>query len=426
MKRAVIDYWRSLRRSSRDAKLFLVATTLVSFAVFSGIYPVLFNLYILRLGYGPDFVGLINSLNLLGYAIGCLPAGVLCQRCGVRRTLIWGMWSILIGYGLQPLAEVVPVVARDGWLVISGLVGNLGLALFLTASHPLMMRVTALDERNHVYSARSALSLAAGVVGGLVGGWLPPFFSGGSAAALAQAAPYSWGLLCGAALLVPGLFAVHRLDVRLDQKPCDETSVDRQATRGGPWAVGLVIGLLALVDLLVLSSEGAGRTFFNVYLDAGLAVPVERIGMMVAMAQLMAIPTVMAMPSLARHWGNGTLVLLNSLAMAAGVGVIALTRTWLGAAIGYVVLLAAAQARVSTSPVFQMSQVPVRAQPIMAAVAGVSLGLCWSLTSAAGGIAIQRYGYAPFFWAVAAVALAGTALFGGYMAWRRRDRDVLI
>ena len=45
------QYLRTIRHFNRDIHLYLFASGLVGFCLFSGIYSLLFNLYLLRLGY---------------------------------------------------------------------------------------------------------------------------------------------------------------------------------------------------------------------------------------------------------------------------------------------------------------------------------------------------------------------------------------
>ena len=68
-------------RFNRDVRLYLVTAGLVGFC-WIGIYLVLFNLYLLRLGYGPEFIGTVNAAGSLAYAVFSLPAGALGGRWG--------------------------------------------------------------------------------------------------------------------------------------------------------------------------------------------------------------------------------------------------------------------------------------------------------------------------------------------------------
>ena len=62
----MITYWRTLRKCSPNARLYLVSATMMGFTVFGGAYSLLRSLYLLRLGYGLAFIGLISAVALLG------------------------------------------------------------------------------------------------------------------------------------------------------------------------------------------------------------------------------------------------------------------------------------------------------------------------------------------------------------------------
>ena len=64
----VTTYIHTLRLFNRDVRLYLISAALIGFT-FLGIYAVLFNLYLLRLGYGPEFIGTVNGVSQLGFAL---------------------------------------------------------------------------------------------------------------------------------------------------------------------------------------------------------------------------------------------------------------------------------------------------------------------------------------------------------------------
>ena len=83
-------YLQAIRRFNRNTWLLLIAVATTGFG-YIGIYIMLFNLYLLRLGFGPDFVGTINAAAQLSSALFSLPAGALGQRWGTRRMSILGL-----------------------------------------------------------------------------------------------------------------------------------------------------------------------------------------------------------------------------------------------------------------------------------------------------------------------------------------------
>jgi hypothetical protein len=72
----VSAYLRMLRLFSRDMRLFLAAEVLLGFT-WNGVRVVLLNLYVLRLGYGPEFVGLLSAMSSMAFALSCPPAGTM-------------------------------------------------------------------------------------------------------------------------------------------------------------------------------------------------------------------------------------------------------------------------------------------------------------------------------------------------------------
>ena len=72
---------------NRDVRLMLFSQALIGFTIFGGIYTVLLNLYLLRLGYGPQLIGQINAAGALSFALLSIPAGMLADRWGARRCI---------------------------------------------------------------------------------------------------------------------------------------------------------------------------------------------------------------------------------------------------------------------------------------------------------------------------------------------------
>ena len=95
-------YLQRLRGFSRDVRLFLVTSLLTVFC-FMGVYLVLFNLYLVRLGYGPEFIGLANAAGLLVYGVSSLAGGEIGRRWGSRRGMIAGLATLALVCSLRLL-----------------------------------------------------------------------------------------------------------------------------------------------------------------------------------------------------------------------------------------------------------------------------------------------------------------------------------
>ena len=404
-------YLQKLRMFSRDARLFLITYSL--WGGFFGIHRVLFNLYLLRLGYGPEFVGRVNGVGRLTFGLFSLPAGALGGRLGNRRTIIAGMCLGVAGFGLLPLAEFVPVALRQVWVLATFSLGWLGGALYVVNGNPFLVGATTTDERNHAFSVREALIPLAGFAGSLVGGLLPALFVRAFGVSLDQPAPYRYPLLFAAALLIPGvptLLATHEV-------------VTEEGQKRMPKAGAAPYGLIALLALVVLLwSTAVEGTFFNVYLDVRLHVPTSLIGVLMAVGQTLAVPSVLIVPLLIERWGQFRAVLVGTIGMALSLLPLALLRHWGAAGLGYV---GATALGLIVRPVFMVYTQEVvlpRSRTLMSGAVTMAAGVSTSVMAFGGGYLIAALGYSGLFLTGAGLTVVGALLFWVYF---RVPRGVL-
>src|SRR5688572_1522644 len=100
-------YFRGFGRLNRDVKFFLAAGGLTAFGYF-GIISVLFNLYLVRLGFGPEFIGLLMGSGQLVWAILALPAAAIGLRFGLTRVMVLAEAAVALSVSLVLLVEWLP------------------------------------------------------------------------------------------------------------------------------------------------------------------------------------------------------------------------------------------------------------------------------------------------------------------------------
>src|ERR1700730_9630441 len=103
------EYIRESGRFQRNAGLYLISNALSGITV--GIFLVLYNLYLVSLGYGADFIGLLLFIGTIGAGIAIFPAGLCVDRFGGKAILIWA--SALVGFagvGQLLLRQPVPLL----------------------------------------------------------------------------------------------------------------------------------------------------------------------------------------------------------------------------------------------------------------------------------------------------------------------------
>ena len=400
-------YLEKLRLFNRDVRLYLITAALLGFTVIGGIYPVLLNLYLLRLGYGPEFIGLVNAAFMLAFGGFCLPAGALGGRWGIRRMMTAGLCLTVAGCGLLPLAEFTPTALQAGWILGSYLLVGLGGALYVVNSNPFLMGTTRSEERNHAFSVQTALWPLAGFAGSLVGGLLPGLLATVLALSLDNPAPYRYPLLIAAMALIPAVVVMSAT------RGIDSAHTEETVTEAGPAPYGL-IALMALVVLLQVAGEGAARTFFNVYLDAGLHVPTAQIGVLSAAGQLLAVPAALAAPLLMARWGKERTFVLGSLGIALSLLPLALISHWGAAGLGFMGMMALVSIARPANTIYHQEIVSPGWRSAMSGATTMAAGLSWSAMAFGGGYLITALGYRSLFLTGAGLTVAGALLFWGY------------
>jgi MFS family permease len=400
----IADYARTLRGFSRDVRLYLFTAALLGFTAFGGIYPVLFNLYLLRLGYGPDFVGLINSVGGLAFAIFGLPAGLISARWGGRQTMIAGLSVSVLAFAVLPLGELLPGTLRSAWLLGAYLTRAIGFALYWVNARPFLMSATRDEERSHVYSVQSAIFPLTGFAGSLIAGTLPGFFASLLNVPLSDPAPYRYPLWFVALILLPGLIALSTIG----EFDTGQKRGSQQRAGKLPW---VPIGLLSLALMLQGTGQGATMSFYNVYLDGSLQISTQMIGAISAVSQLMSTVASLSVPLLADRFSNDRIFTWSSIGAALCLLPLSLVPHWVAAALSYLSAMALYSISFPAMNLYQMELVEPQWRTAMSGTTAMAMGLSYSATSYAGGHAIQIWGYRPFFFTGATLSLIGALAF---------------
>ena len=406
-----VSYLAALRGLSRNVRLVLLAAALQGFAI-SGIYGVLLNLFILRLGHGPEFVGLVNGTGLLASALFCLPASAVGRRFGSRRAMLAGIALIALGYVALPLTQLLPLALTPYALVAAYLTANLGNALKGVNVIPYVMSATRPEARSHAFSLQHAITPGAAFLGSLTGGLLPAFFAGRLGTAVTDPLPYGIALLVGAVGLLPAVVAIMAAE-----------DVDGQAVRPAAprvpasTATAMPLGLMLIMSALLLIRVAGDRSvsiYFNVYMDDALGVPTALIGTVTAIGQVLAIPAALAAPLLTTRLGNGRSYALTALLMSLVLLPLALIPAWPAAAFSYIGLTSLISLARPAVIVHQQSLVPVEWRSTMAGVTQMGVSIGASGVAYLGGYLAGTAGYRAVFLMGSVLVFAGAALFWAY------------
>ncbi|MBW7884740.1 MAG: MFS transporter [Caldilineaceae bacterium] len=375
-----------------------------------GLIPVLQNLYRLRLGFDVQFIGLLVGLGQVVWAAAALPAGLLSNRIGLRNGLMLGIGLFGLGLALLLLVESRPESQWQAWLMGSQVVFWLGTALITVNVAPYVMAVTGEGERRYAFATFSATLPAMALVGSLVAGVLPGLLAGWLDLTLDQPAPYRLALWLGPVLS----FGTLAILVRADPVHAARQYARQGRTARAPLALLAFFGLVVFLGAI---GEGTVRIFFNVYLDMALGVAPAAIGSIMGLAQLLPIGAALAVPFLVARWGTGSALAASLL----GAGLLflplaAVPLVWV-TAVAYMGIIALVTLTATTRDMFGQELVLPRWRTSSQGVVVVGLALGWSLAGIAGGALITVSGFTALYCAGALAALLAAGLLAGYLRW---------
>lgn len=395
------DYVEAARLFSRPARLFLLAEFLAWTG--HGIYQVLFNLYLVEAGYTPRVVGQAISMLGIGIALAALPAGMLANRWGRRN-------CILLGVGLDAFGQLLRLVSPSVALIYSGsLLAGAGQAFLQIAGAPYLTEHSTSRERTHLFSAFFAILLFAGVLGSVLGGWLPIGLRALPVICPDLLSAYRVSLVIGALISLAGLVPMLRLRGLVEEPhPGDSFRVLVAARRQ--------VAPIGLNFLLIGAGAGLVIPFMNLYFLERFQCSSGQIGTYFSVAQVLTAIASLAAPAVARRFGKlrtATAAQLLSLPFLVTLG----AEHRLDIAVG--AFLVRATLMQASSPLLHAFVMEALAPALRAPATSLNnllWNVGWSVSATLAGWVILEFGYAVPFYVTA--VLYGVAALYFYLVFR--------
>lgn len=290
---ATNSYAVKVRRFSPNARMYLLFVLLTTLN--AGIYGVIFNLYILSLGFKDDFLGLILSASSVSMGLSAIPAAFVCDRLGQRRTLL--LSSILNALSFFFLYNTTTQELLVVFSVASGMASALGLVTGAT----FLLENSTTKERMYLFSMSSLIYTFSILSGNMIGGFLPDIvadlYSLESGGAIAYRLTLYVSLAATVASLLPLAY------VR-------EKSAPKNIGMSGQLLIYRSIfkskSVRWMVFFYCLYGIGWGTSlpYFNVYFDVVLGASANQIGVIFSLSQLFMMLGYFLVPILTEKMGK--------------------------------------------------------------------------------------------------------------------------
>jgi len=378
------------------ARLFTPGIWLCFAAVFSlqfggyGLYGVVFNLFLRRLGYPVTLIGLANAAAAIGAGVSAIPAGSLGVRWGSRSVVGFGLLAAAVFASLVPLAAYCPPALGTVVVIVAyGLFGAMGMAVGVNVV-PFLANGATPATRSSVFTVYGAVTPAGQFLGSAAGGVAPGLAAGILGVSLDRPDPYAWALwTVPVVMLVCGIWFL-----RLSGTGGEGTATSGPTKGRPPFALFLAF---AASNGLRDAAGFATGIFFSLYLDVTFAVRVAVIGTLFAFSRVLPVAATALIPVLTRRFDRLVLIVV----LSAGCAVLTLPAGLVASvAAATVSLVGITTLNVMAIPIFasySQDVSPREWRPLMNGFCGAVDAVSLVAMSFGGGFVVQAIGYRPLF-----------------------------
>jgi len=397
-------------RLGKPARLFLLALFLdgLLFTAF-GLF---FNFYILADGHSREFLGLINAMPSIAALVFGLPAGMISDRIGRKRSMIIGFTLANIGI-ITMLLVHQPVIM----LAMAFLWGAFG-QLYALSHAPFMMKVSDDKSRDTLFSLSFGVFPLASTLGNLLAGVLPGLFSGWFHLGIQSSAAYQAVLLTSVVssfvVLVPILLIrepkSQGLDVSVPQKHLSLASTLAIFKR--PLTIKL-----ALPNLVTGLGAAMVIPYLNLFFVERHHLSDQALGILFAVSSLMIGVATFFGPRLVGNLGGKirTIVLSQGVSLAFLLVLGFSPFAWL-AVLGFLVRGTLMNMAAPFFDAYAMEHTVEAEQGSVNSLRAWSWNFGWAVGPYLSGLVQQKYGFSPLFLITSvlyAVSIGLTWLFFG-------------
>lgn len=398
-------YGERLTAFHPNARLYLLNAVISGASM--GVFRLLFNFYVLSLGYDEALLGNLITTSSFTALLVALPMGYLADMIGRKTSLLLGSSAVVI--------SVVVMVLFPSPAVFIGMNVVMGFAQSLTGvtMGPFLMENSSEKERTYLFSFASGLSTASGFVGNWVGGYLPGWMGAYRNVSATSTGAYGAALLIiavGAAVAMVPLFLM-----RMPKLERAERSVFAPISyfKDHPALLG------KLILPMMVTSIGAGliMPFMNVFFRTVHKQPDPVIGSLFAWGSLAMGVGILLAPPLADRIGKIQLVVITQ-GLSIPFLILLGFSPWFGvSALAFYIRMALMNMSGPVYQTFVMERVDPSARATVASLVSMANSLGWAFSPTISGWIQVNYGFGPAFMGTIVLYAISVYLYWAYF-WK--------
>lgn len=389
-------YRNGLRGLGANAQHYLWAAVLQN--VGYGIIATTFAIHLKDSGFSESVIGDVEAALALSAAAVCLLLPPLVASVGYRRLLMFAGLALGIarlGQAYAPSASLV---------IMLGLVFGLGEGVMQTLSTAFLSENAGRGSRTGLVTADFVARVAAGVVGALLGGFVPPLltpFTGYEEAVRLS-------VVLAAGLMASSAIAAGRIEDHLRRKGSRQLGWLASLKGFRSWGR---VGRLLVPEVLISLGAGLVMPFVALFLQRELGASVPEIGAIQAVSAVAMVIAALTTPWIARRVGLAGTVVITELASLPFLVLIPFAPNLPAAA---VLFWLRGMLMNMSWPIYNqlsMEGLPSEDKPLVAGWVRFGWSMAWFAGSVIGG-RMMEYSYrVPYFFTAVLYGLGAVATF---------------
>jgi MFS family permease len=397
-----------VRAFSRNARLYLLNVIIVGAAM--GVFRLLFNFYVLSLGYDEALLGTLITVSSLTALLTALPMGYLADLLGRKNSLL------LSGLLMSVSIMVIVIWPSQGVLYGMNVVSGLGQSLAAVTMAPFLMENSGEKERTYLFSFSSGLQMAMASVGNWIGGYLPTWIALNRGVPAISSEAYAGALMVVSLTVAVGLIPLFMLRTPRLQRSEQSVFAPLSYASKHPSLLG------KLILPILITSIGAGliMPFMNVFFRQVHHQPDPVIGSLFAWGSLAMGLGLLLAPPLAERMGKIQLVVATQALSIPFLIILGFSPIFWMSAIAYYIRLALMNMSGPVYQIFVMERVEPSARATVASLVSMAWNFGWAFSPTISGYLQVQYGFGPSFLGTIILYTISTIM---YYAFFLRDKQ---
>ncbi|PLR79399.1 MFS transporter [Bacillus sp. V3-13] len=399
-----LEWANQFRSYNRNVKLSITANIFTQIGL--GVFMVIYNFYIRELGYSEQVNGHVISMTSLATALILIPAGLLSDKLGRKKVMLFGA----IASGIVLISR--SVVEPQTLLILFAFATGLTTSFIQVSGIPWLAENSKPEQRVHLFSLHFAIMTAANVVGNLLGGIFTDLLS----LFIDPLTSIRVTLLMGSVIYLCGVIPILRFQEKpalLNQKNAVKTAAFKKVQLN--WGSLKIIILFAVAQLIIGVGAGLVIPYLNLYFADRFSASNSIIGLIISLGQAATAVAMVIGPYVVRRLGEVRAVVFLQLLSLPFLLLTAYTEQLWIAALGFLFRQALMNAGNPIQMSLMMSHVDDSMKGLANSVNQMVFSLGWAIMGPVSTGIVMKYGeywgYAFVFSITAGLYLIGSTYF---------------